>query len=85
MSARRKTPEEGETKGRTTIPPALRILPLTYRVDDAALALGVSERKVWRLIQERKIPSRKIEGSTVILASDLRDYVEALPIVNAAQ
>ena len=85
MSAKRKTEDEGGTTGRTTIPPALRIAPISYRVDDAALALGVSERKVWRLIQERKIPSRKIDGATVVLASDLRSYVEALPIVNAAQ
>lgn len=79
MSAVRKP--EGETTGRTTIPPALRILPVSYRVDDAALALGVSERKVWRLIQERKIPSRKIDGSTVVLVRDLHRFVKSLPVV----
>ena len=83
MSSPRTLPDE-ESRSRTAIPPALDILPVAYRVDDAALALGVSERKVWRLIADRKIPSRKIDGSTVILVRDLHRFVKSLPVVMTA-
>ncbi|MGX7706370.1 helix-turn-helix domain-containing protein [Methylobacterium sp. Gmos1] len=53
--------------------------PLAYRVDDAAMAIGVSQSKVWALIAQGDIPARKLVGSTVILRSDLEAYLSALP------
>lgn len=82
MRAKRKPKDEIGFTARTLLSPIERIEPLTYRIDDAAFALGVSTRKVWRLVQERKIPCRKIEGSAVIAVDDLRSYVRSLPIVN---
>ncbi len=83
MSKPRTLPAE-ETTARTAIPPALRILPITYRVDDAALALGVSESTVWGLIRKGELQAKRLGRATVIRRRDLHTFVNGLPTVEPA-
>ena len=53
---------------------------LAYGVKEAARAIGVSERTLWRRIGEGKIAAREAGMRTIILAKDLRDYIEGLPM-----
>ena len=54
-------------------------VPLAYRIEDAAAAIGISRSKVWDLIAQGQIPARKLVGSTIILRADLEAYLSALP------
>ena len=38
--------------------------------------LGISERSVWRLIEDDKLPAHKFGSSTRIRRSDLDDYIK---------
>lgn len=80
MSKTRTLPD-GESTARTATPMALRILPIAYRVDDAAFALGVSESTVWGLIRSGKLPARRLGRATLIRRIDLSAYTNGLPPV----
>ncbi len=58
-----------------TTPPAF-----SYSVKGAAVALGVSPRKVEQLIESERIFPRWIDGKRVILATDLAAYTDGLPL-----
>ncbi len=49
--SQKKDPEPGSERGR---------LPHLLRIDELARRLGVSERHLRRLVQERRIPSLKV-------------------------
>ncbi len=56
--------------------PAAKLLT----VPESALALGVSNRKLWRLIATGALPAVRVGArSTRIRASDLEEYLAALP------
>ena len=42
------------------------LMPLAYRVEDAAAAIGISRSTLFEYINHGRFPSRKIGGSTVI-------------------
>ena len=84
MSKARTLPAE-ESTSRTAIPPLFRIVPIACRVDDAALAMGVSESTVWKLIRAGDLPAKRMGRATVIRRRDLHNYVNGLPDVKEAQ
>ena len=47
---------------------------LTIR--EVADELGISERSVWRLIEDNELPAHKSGSSTRVRRSDLDDYIE---------
>lgn len=53
---------------------------LAYRIPEAAAMIGVGKSKVWELIQEGRLPARKIDSSTVILHADLEAFIVAAPL-----
>jgi len=46
--------------------------------------VGVGRDKLYCLIREGKLPARKLGRKTLILASDLEAFLEALPRLGAA-
>ena len=58
---------------------------LSYRVEDAAAMIGVGKSKIWELIQEGRLSARKIDGSTIILHTDLEAFVVAAPPTDATK
>lgn len=76
-----RTLDPQQNTSRTAVLDAQRIVPLAYRVDEAAQLVGVSKTTVWRLIQEGLLPARKLDGSTVIRHEDLSTFVDGLPLV----
>jgi excisionase family DNA binding protein len=53
------------------------IAPLSYKIDDAAAALGVSQRTIYNLIDAGKLRRVKVGRRSLIPATDLRALVEA--------
>lgn len=76
-----RTLDPQQSTSRTAVPATQRIVPLAYRVDDAAAIIGVSGSKVWSLIREGRLPARRIDGSTIIRHEDLVAFIDALPLV----
>lgn len=52
--------------------------PLSYKIPDAAAALGISQRSIYNLIYSGKLRRVKVGRSTVIPASDLRKVAEGI-------
>jgi excisionase family DNA binding protein len=73
--------ESQQSTARTAVPATQRFVPFSYRVDDAAQLVGVSKTTVWRLIQEGRLPARKLDGSTIIRHEDLTAFIDGLPLV----
>jgi len=57
----------------------LVIVPLAYRIEDAAAAIGISRSTLFEYIKDGRIPSRKIGASTVIRHRDLEAFLDATP------
>ena len=55
------------------------VVPLAYSVDEALAKLGIGRDFFYRLIREKRLPARKLGKRTLILASDLDAFLEALP------
>nr|WP_244540909.1 helix-turn-helix domain-containing protein [Methylobacterium sp. yr668] len=49
-------------------------MPLAYRVEDAAAAIGLSRSTLFEYIKHGRIPSRKIGNSTIIRHCDLERH-----------
>ena len=49
--------------------------PVSYRVNDAANALGISRRTIYRLIDGGKLRSTKIGRATLIPAGDVHALI----------
>ncbi|ACB79510.1 helix-turn-helix domain-containing protein [Methylorubrum populi] len=58
----------------------LVIVPLAYRIEDAAAAIGISRSTLFEYIKDGRIPSRKIGASTVIRHRDLEGFLDAAPL-----
>lgn len=54
-------------------------VPLAYRIEDAAAAIGISRSTLFEYIKDGRIPSRKIGASTVIRHRDLEAFLDAAP------
>jgi excisionase family DNA binding protein len=52
---------------------------VAMNADQAASSLGVSPRKVWSLVKEGDLDSRRIGRRVVITTDALRDYLAKLP------
>jgi excisionase family DNA binding protein len=51
---------------------------LLYRVNEAALALGLSRAKVYELINSGALQAVRIDGARRIRAADLKAFVDSL-------
>jgi excisionase family DNA binding protein len=49
--------------------------PLAYRIRDAARLLSLSERTVWQLVKDGKLPSRKVGRVVLVTRSALEQFV----------
>jgi excisionase family DNA binding protein len=59
------------------------VAPLAYSVDETLVKLGIGRDFFYRLIRDKRLPARKLGKRTLILASDLDAFVEALPRMHA--
>ncbi|MER7164533.1 helix-turn-helix domain-containing protein [Micromonospora sp. NPDC000207] len=50
-----------------------------YPVNDAAYRLGVTPRKVWLLIRDGRIRTKRLDGRRLIPADALAEFVDSLP------
>ena len=50
--------------------------PLAYCVPDAARAIGVNQRTVWRLLRAGELRSFKLGARTLIRADELRALID---------
>jgi excisionase family DNA binding protein len=55
-----------------------------YSVPETMCVLGLCRDSVYKLIREGRLPARKIGRRTVVLASDLQQFLEALPRLGPA-
>lgn len=53
--------------------------PLAYTVERALSACGIGRTKFYEEIAAGRLKARKVGGRTLVLASDLRAWLEALP------
>lgn len=60
-------------------------VPLAYRIEDAAAAIGISRSTLFEYIKDGRIPSRKIGSSTVIRHCDLEAFLDAAPFSAATK
>ena len=61
------------------------LIPLAYRVEDAAAVIGISRATLYELIQEGVIPSRKVGATTIIRHVDLDAFLNATPLSPATK
>jgi len=54
-----------------------------YSVPQVMAKIGVGRDKLYHLIREGKLPARKLGRKTLILASDLEAFLEALPMLGS--
>jgi excisionase family DNA binding protein len=54
-----------------------------YSIPEVMARVGVGRDKLYCLIREGKLPARKLGRKTLILASDLGAFLEALPRLGA--
>jgi excisionase family DNA binding protein len=52
---------------------------LSYRVDEAAAATGVSVSTIWKRLRAGKIKAKRDEGVTLILRKELQQYLDNIP------
>lgn len=52
-------------------------IPVSYRVPRAAELIGVSERRMWDMVRDRRIESFMAEGRRLISRRALEEYVAA--------
>jgi excisionase family DNA binding protein len=52
------------------------LTPFAYRIDDAARVSGLSRSKLYELLSSGELQSVKAAGRRLILADDLRTFLE---------
>lgn len=57
--------------------------PIAYRPRDAAAVVGLSRARLYQLIANGELVTRKCGSSTLIPRSELERFVESLPIRQA--
>ncbi len=58
---------------------------LALSVDELARASGMSRAKLYELVAEGRIPARRLDRRTLILADDARAWLASLPFVADCQ
>ena len=53
---------------------------LAFRISEACEACGLGRTKLYEAIGAGALKARKADGRTVILAADLKEYLENLPL-----
>lgn len=53
--------------------------PIALQIPDAVKVSGLGRSSIYKAIQEGKLPTRKAGKRTLILADDLRKFIDALP------
>lgn len=56
-----------------------KMAPMGLTVQDVAKTTGIGRTKVFELIRDGKLPARKIGTRTIILAEDLKAFLDKLP------
>jgi excisionase family DNA binding protein len=54
-----------------------------HSIPEVMLAIGVCRDGIYKLINEGRLPARKVGRRTVVLASDLQAFLESLPQIGA--
>lgn len=54
-----------------------------YTVNETIKEIGIGRSKLYAEIKDGKITPRKIGKKTIFLASDIEDYLNALPKANS--
>lgn len=62
--------------------PATEVVRRSYRIEEVAASLGVSEGHVRALIGDGSLPSVRLGRSVLILASDLDAFIDRLKAAN---
>ncbi len=52
---------------------------ISLTIQDVSKTTGIGRTKVFELIREGKLPARKIGTRTIILAEDLKSFLDKLP------
>jgi excisionase family DNA binding protein len=52
------------------------VLPVAYRIDDAARALGLSRSSIYEMVSHGRLTAVKIAGRTLIPATEIRRIVD---------
>ena len=65
-----------------THPTGADMRPLAYRIGVAAQMIGISKSKMYEMVNKGAIRTRKVEGATIVLRSDLEAFLAALPVAN---
>ncbi|SFV14550.1 DNA binding domain-containing protein, excisionase family [Methylobacterium sp. 174MFSha1.1] len=68
-----------QTRPRTEPGPALAPERLTYRVEEVAEIMGVTDSTVWKWLRESGLPSRRINRVRLIRRVDLEAFIDAMP------
>jgi len=68
-------PENGNDGGATDLVPARDLYP----VNDAAYRLGITPRKLWSLIEAKRIRTKRLDGRRLIPADALAEFIASLP------
>jgi len=55
--------------------------PVAYSVTEVLELIGISRSKFYQLVNGRQIKVRKIGNRTIILAGDLDDFLQRLPVL----
>lgn len=53
--------------------------PLTYTIEEAASAARISRRSLYNRINSGELSARKNGARTIILATDLKAWLDSLP------
>ena len=59
--------------------------PVAYSVTDVLEMIGISRSKFYQLVNGRQIKVRKIGNRTIILAGDLDDFLQRLPVLGEGE
>jgi excisionase family DNA binding protein len=59
--------------------------PLAYTISEASAAARIGRTVLYELIRRGTLPARKCGRRTLVLASDLRGWIEALPAIQPAE
>lgn len=53
--------------------------PIAIGIKEAASIIGVSRAKMYQLLGSGALPARKVGNRTLILKSDLQNFIESAP------
>lgn len=59
--------------------------PVAYSVTEVLELIGISRSKFYQLVNGRHIKVRKIGNRTIILATDLDDFLQRLPVLGESE